>query len=98
MELAVPQTESSGCLSPRAHSALCAPQPPSAYVRPDNSINALIPAGPKEHSRRTCLWLCLGSSRGRLWWKVGGAARGLLPGAGMRLGLELGWRFWWEAE
>lgn len=50
MELAVPQTELSGCLSPRAHSALCPPQPPSAYVRPDNSIDALIPARPEEHS------------------------------------------------
>ena len=40
--------ELSGCLSPRAHSALCPPQPPSAYVWPDNSIDALIPAGPEE--------------------------------------------------
>lgn len=44
---AVPQTGLSGSFPPRAHSAPCPwpPHPPSVYVRPDLSIDVLIPAG-----------------------------------------------------
>ena len=42
-----PQTGLSGSFPPRAHSAPCPwpPHPPSVYVRPDISIDVLIPAG-----------------------------------------------------